>query len=58
MLRLALFFFLVAIAAGLLGFGGIAGASADIAQLIFGIFAVLFVGALLLGLFVGRKVIG
>jgi uncharacterized membrane protein YtjA (UPF0391 family) len=57
MLRLALFFFLVAIVAALFGFTDIAGAASSIAQVIFGLFLVLFLGALFLGLFVGKQVI-
>ncbi len=41
MLKWALFFFLVSIVAGLLGFTGVAGASADIAKFIFVCFLVL-----------------
>lgn len=50
MLRAALMFFIVAIIAGLFGFGGIAAASADIAQLLFFIFAALLVVSLVFGL--------
>jgi len=41
MLKWALIFFVVALIAGALGFGGIAGASAGIAQILFYIFLVL-----------------
>ncbi|MBI1914697.1 MAG: DUF1328 domain-containing protein [Planctomycetes bacterium] len=50
MLRLALLFLVVSLIAALLGFGGIAFASAEIAKVIFFIFLVLFVVALLGGL--------
>jgi uncharacterized membrane protein YtjA (UPF0391 family) len=50
MLYWAAVFFIIAIAAGVLGFGGIAVASAEIAHLLFVIFLVLFVISLLLGL--------
>lgn len=43
MVALALAFFIIAVIAGLFGFGVIASASAGIAQIIFFIFAVLFV---------------
>ncbi len=49
MLELAFGFLVIAIIAGLLGFGGIAGAAAGIAQLFFFVFLVLFIGALVLG---------
>jgi len=48
MLYYALVFFVVAIVAALFGFGGIASASAGIAQILFFIFAVLFIGTLIL----------
>ena len=41
MLKWAVIFFVVAIIAGALGFGGIAGASAGIAQILFYVFLVL-----------------
>jgi uncharacterized membrane protein YtjA (UPF0391 family) len=47
MLGWALTFFIVALIAAALGFGGIAGASAGIAKLLFVIFLVLFVVALI-----------
>ena len=56
MLKWALIFFLVALVAGALGFGGIATAAAGIAKVLFFIFVVLFVIALAAGLFVGRKI--
>lgn len=49
MLRWALGFFVVAIIAALLGFGGIAEGAASIAKIIFYIFLVLFVLALVFG---------
>ncbi|MGI8961630.1 MAG: DUF1328 domain-containing protein [Bryobacteraceae bacterium] len=42
MLRYALIFLVIAIIAGIFGFGGIAVASAGIAKILFGIFIVLF----------------
>ncbi|MFW6413346.1 MAG: DUF1328 domain-containing protein [Oceanicaulis sp.] len=55
MLRLAIAFFVIALIAALFGFGGIASASAGIAQILFFIFLVLFVLALVVGLFRGRS---
>jgi uncharacterized membrane protein YtjA (UPF0391 family) len=49
MLYWALVFLVVALVAGVLGFTGIAGTSAGIAQILFWIFLVVFVGSLLLG---------
>lgn len=43
MLYWSIMFFVVSMVAALFGFGGIAAASADIAQILFFIFAVLFV---------------
>ena len=50
MLRLALLFLVLSLIAALFGFGNIAIASAEIARVIFFIFLVLFVVALLGGL--------
>ena len=49
MLRWAILFLLVAIIAGVFGFGGIAVAATDIARLLFVVFLVLFVITLFLG---------
>ncbi|MEQ1753870.1 MAG: DUF1328 domain-containing protein [Micropepsaceae bacterium] len=49
MLGWAIMFLVVAVVAGLFGFGGIATASAGIAQLIFFAFVVLFVLSLVFG---------
>ena len=54
MLRYAIIFFIIAIIAGVLGFGGIAGASSQIAILLFWVFVVLFVFGLVAHLFGGR----
>ncbi len=48
MLYWALVFLLVAIVAGALGFGGIAGASVGIAQILFFVFLVLLIGSLIM----------
>jgi uncharacterized membrane protein YtjA (UPF0391 family) len=50
MLQWALAFFLIAILAGIFGFGGIAVASAGIAKLLFFLFLVLFLISLVVGL--------
>jgi uncharacterized membrane protein YtjA (UPF0391 family) len=58
MLKWALILALVAIIAGALGFGGIAGAAAGIAKLLFFIAVVGFLIFLALGVFAGRKIMG
>jgi uncharacterized membrane protein YtjA (UPF0391 family) len=55
MLNLAIFFLVVALIAGLLGFGGVASASVEIAQLLFFVFIVLFVIAALVHALRGRS---
>jgi uncharacterized membrane protein YtjA (UPF0391 family) len=57
MLKWAVVFLLIAIIAGIFGFTGIEAASATIAKVLFGIFLVLFLGALAIGLFIGSKLI-
>jgi uncharacterized membrane protein YtjA (UPF0391 family) len=49
MLSWALFFLVIALIAGVLGFGVIAGTAASIAKLLFFVFLVLFVVALITG---------
>lgn len=49
MLKWTLIFLAVALVAGLFGFGGIATASAGIAQILFAVFLVLFLVALVAG---------
>jgi uncharacterized membrane protein YtjA (UPF0391 family) len=49
MLYWALVFFIVAIIAGILGFGVIAGAAADVARVLFFVFLVLLVVSLIAG---------
>jgi uncharacterized membrane protein YtjA (UPF0391 family) len=56
MLYYALVFLLIALIAGFLGFGGVAFAAAGIAKILFFIFLVIFVGALLAHLLRGRPV--
>ena len=58
MLKWAAVFLVIALIAALFGFTGIAAASAGIAKILFGIFLVLFIGALLLGLFAGKRLMG
>jgi uncharacterized membrane protein YtjA (UPF0391 family) len=55
MLRWALIFLIIAIIAGIFGFTDIAHAATTIAQWLFGIFLVLFLGALVIGLAIGSK---
>jgi uncharacterized membrane protein YtjA (UPF0391 family) len=57
MLKWAVVFLIIAIVAGIFGFTGVEQASASIAKVLFGIFLVLFVGALALGLFLGSKLL-
>jgi uncharacterized membrane protein YtjA (UPF0391 family) len=56
MLKLALFFFIVSIIAGLFGFTGISVAAAGIAKVLFFIFIVAFVLFLVLGLMAGSAI--
>lgn len=49
MLYWTLIFLVIALVAGLFGFGGIASASAGIAKILFGIFLVLFLLSLVFG---------
>jgi uncharacterized membrane protein YtjA (UPF0391 family) len=55
MLKWAFVFLAIAIIAGIFGFTDVQAASATIAQWLFGIFLVLFLGALAIGLFIGSK---
>src|SRR5437764_13771661 len=50
MLRYALIFLVIAIIAGILGFGAVAGAAAGIAKILFGVFLVLFLVGLIMHL--------
>lgn len=54
MLSWALIFFVVALIAAVLGFGGLAATSAGIAKILFFIFLVLFVISLVMGMARGR----
>jgi uncharacterized membrane protein YtjA (UPF0391 family) len=55
MLKWAFVFLVIAIIAGIFGFSDVEAASATIAQWLFGIFLVLFIGALIIGLAIGRS---
>lgn len=54
MLKAAVIFLVIAIIAGVFGFGGIASASAGMAKIVFGIFLVLFFISALAAAFKGR----
>lgn len=55
MLNYAITFFILAIIAAVLGFGGLAGTLTEIAKLFVIIFAVLFVAALVFGMVTGKR---
>jgi uncharacterized membrane protein YtjA (UPF0391 family) len=55
MIGYAITFFLLAIVAGLFGFGGLAGTFASIAQFLTVAFVVLFIASLVYGLITGRR---
>ena len=57
MLRWAFIFLIVALAAAILGFGGVAGAAAGIAKILFFVFLLLFVVGLIMHLVNGRPVV-
>lgn len=54
MLGWAIFFFLVALVAALFGFGGVAAVASDIGQILFFVFAVLFLASIVVHLVRGR----
>jgi uncharacterized membrane protein YtjA (UPF0391 family) len=56
MLRWAIIFLVIGLVAGVLGFGGIAGASFAIAKILFFVFMLIFVVLLIGGLAVARRV--
>lgn len=58
MLRWAVIFLIVALVAAVFGFTDITAASAGIAKILFGIFLVLFLGAVIIGLVVGKRLTG
>lgn len=49
MLRWSITFFIIALIAAILGFGGLAGTMVGIAKILFVVFLVLFVGSLIVG---------
>ena len=55
MLRWAVIFLIIAFVAALFGFTDVSAASAGIAKVLFSLFLILFLGALLLGLVVVRR---
>lgn len=55
MLNWVITFFLLAIVASVFGFGGIAGAFADITRFLAIVFLILFVASLIYGLVSGRR---
>ena len=55
MLYWALVFFIISVIAGVFGFGGVSVAAAGIAQILFYIFVVIFLVALITGLLGGRR---
>ena len=55
MLKWAFVFLVIAIIAGIFGFTGVEAASATIAKWLFGIFLVLFIGAIAIGLWAGNR---
>ena len=57
MLKWAVIFLIIALVAALFGFTDISAASAGIAKILFGIFLVLFLGAVIIGLVVGKKIV-
>lgn len=50
MLRWAAVFFVIAIIAGVFGFGGIAAGASEAAKILFYIFVIVFLGSLVMGL--------
>ena len=58
MLRWAFIFLVVGLIAALLGFTNVAGASIEIAKILFFIFMVIFVVLLVAGVTVGRRISG
>ena len=55
MLSWIITFFLLAVVAGIFGFGGLAGTFASIAQFLAGLFIILFVVSLIYSLISGRQ---
>jgi len=55
MLNWIITFFVLAIIAAFLGFGGLAGSFASVAQLLTGLFVILFLAGLVYSLITGRR---
>jgi uncharacterized membrane protein YtjA (UPF0391 family) len=55
MLKWAVVFLIIAVIAGIFGFTDVEAASAGIAQILFGIFLLLFLGAIVIGLAIGSR---
>ncbi len=55
MLRWAIAFLIIALIAGVLGFGGVAGTASGIASTLFWVFVVLFVISLIVSLVTGKR---
>ena len=55
MLRWAVIFFVLALVAGVLGFGGVATASVGIAKILFYLFVIIFLLSLVMGLASGKR---
>jgi uncharacterized membrane protein YtjA (UPF0391 family) len=55
MLRWAVIFLIIALVAAVFGFTDVAAASADIAKVLFGLFLILFLGAVVLGVVAARR---
>jgi len=58
MLTWSLAFFIVAIIAGVLGFGGIAAGAATVAKILFFLFLAICIVLFLVGIFAARKLTG
>jgi uncharacterized membrane protein YtjA (UPF0391 family) len=58
LIRWAILFLIVSLVAALLGFGGIAGLSFEIAKTLFYVFLVIFLVLLIFGLMAGRRISG
>lgn len=56
MLRYTIIFFILAVIAGIFGFGGLASSFAGIAQFLAVIFVILFIASLIYSLVSGKKV--
>jgi uncharacterized membrane protein YtjA (UPF0391 family) len=57
MLRYMIVFFILAVCAGVLGFGGLAAEFAGIARFLAGLFVILFIATLVYSVFTGRKAV-